>query len=253
MARFFFLVERLILIAVGLYMILLTRYPEYTLFLNPRFRWLTLTSGVGLCLLGMASFRYVASKLDVLRTGSFLLFFALVFSYGGFPFSISEKPAEADPGENEDSAATIAFNNTVYRKINTAELFYLLQKGTSENIKEGFVVRGIVKRTPELEGMGRFALLRVNMVCCIADAMAMGVIVSTPDADHLPDGEWVRVFGRVEPLPSELKLKEPPTLDKIPYTMVFAKAVLVADTVEKASPPEAPYMFEVPGDTEYHY
>ena len=35
--------------------------------------------------------------------------------------------------------------------------------------------------------------------------------------------------------------------------MIYDKAVLVADAVEKTSPPEAPYMFELPGDTEYHY
>lgn len=177
----------------------------------------------------------------------------LVLFQAGFAFAAEPTKLGSQQNESQSSESTIFFNGRSYLKVNTAELFYLLQKGTSENIKEGFVVRGIVKRTPELEGMGRFALLRVNMVCCIGDAMAMGVMVSTPDIDHLPDGEWVRVFGRVEPLPSELKLKEPPTLDKIPYTMVFAKAVLVADTVEKASPPEAPYMFEIPGDTEYHY
>jgi hypothetical protein len=57
----------------------------------------------------------------------------------------------------------------------------------------------------------------------------------------------------MEPLPSEQKLNEPPTLDTIPYTMIYDKAVLRADGVEKVSPPEAPYMFELPGDTEYDY
>lgn len=183
----------------------------------------------------------------------FFLAALLVLFQAGFACAAEPMKPGSQQNTGQTSESTIFFKGRSYLKVNTAELFYLLQKGTSEYIKEEFVVRGIVKRTPELEGMGRFALLRVNMVCCIADAMSMGVMVSTPDIDHLSDGDWVRVFGRVEPLPSELKLKEPPTLDKIPYTMVFAKAVLVADTVEKASPPEAPYMFEVPGDTEYHY
>ena len=42
-------------------------------------------------------------------------------------------------------------------------------------------------------------------------------------------------------------------MDKIPYTMIFESAVLLAEAVEKVPQPEAPYMFELPGDTEYHY
>jgi hypothetical protein len=177
----------------------------------------------------------------------------LLLLYGGFLLAGDDKKPGLPQGENQGSEPTVLFNGKSYLKINTAELFYLLRKGTSGELSQAFVVRGIVKKSPELERAGRFALLRVNMVCCIADAMAMGVMVNSPDADHLSDGEWVRVFGRIEPLPSDRKLKEPPTLDKIPYTMIFEKAVLLAEAVEKVPQPEAPYMFELPGDTEYHY
>jgi uncharacterized membrane protein YcgQ (UPF0703/DUF1980 family) len=192
-------------------------------------------------------------KLHGVRTLGFALFAVLLFFYAGFPFAAADKNPGLQQGEDQNSESTIFFNGKSYLKINTAELFYLLRKGDSEKINEAFVVRGIVKKSAELERMGRFALLRVNMVCCIADAMAMGVTVSHPNLNELSDGEWVRVFGNMEPLPSEQKLKETPTLDTIPYTMIYDKAVLRADGVEKISRPEAPYMFELPGDTEYHY
>jgi len=177
----------------------------------------------------------------------------LLLLCGGFLFAGENKKPVLQHGEDQGSEPTVLFNGKSYLKINTAELFYLLRKGTSEELSRSFVVRGIVKKNPELEQEGRFALLRVNMVCCSADAMAMGVMVNSPDSDHLSDGEWVRVFGRIEPLPTDRKLQEPPTLDKIPYTMIFEKAVLLADAVEKVPQPEAPYMFELPDDTEYHY
>ena len=193
----------------------------------------------------IASFRSLSFKLNVVRTVAFALPAVLLLFYGGIPFAAED--------ENPGLPPSILFNGKSYLKINTAELFYLLRKGNSEKMNEAFVVRGIVKKSPELERMGRFALLRVNMVCCIADAMAMGVTVSHPNLGELSDGEWVRVFGKMKPLPLEQKLTEPPTLDTIPYTMIYDKAVLRADAVEKISRPEAPYMFELPSDTEYHY
>ena len=180
------------------------------------------------------------------------LFVVLLFFCRGILFA-AEQNSGVPQGQDQDAEPTIRFNGKSYVKINTAELFYLLRQGDPEKKGQAFVVRGIVKKSPELDRMGRFALLRVNMVCCIADAMAMGVTVSHPNLEELSDGEWVRVFGKIEFLPSAQALKGLPTLDKIPDTMIYDKAVLRADRVEKTSPPEAPYMFEVPGDTEYHY
>lgn len=180
------------------------------------------------------------------------LFVFLLFFCGEILFA-AEQNSGVQQEQDQEADPTILFNGKSYLKINTAELFYLLRQGDPGKKGQAFVVRGILKKSPELELSGRFALLRVNMVCCSADAMTMGVMVSHPDSGEFSDGEWVRVFGRMEPLPSEQKLREPPTLDTIPYTMIFEKALLAADGVEKTSPPEAPYMFELPDDTEYHY
>ena len=199
-----------------------------------------------------ASFKFLWSRRKVAGTGTFTLFVVVLFFCGGV-LSAAGQNSGLQQGQDQNADPTIFFNGKSYLKINTAELFYLLRKGDPEKKGEAFVVRGIVKKSPELDRIGRFALLRVNMVCCISDAMSMGVTVSHPNLDQLTDGEWVRVFGRMEFLPSAQELKVLPTLDTIPYTMIYDKAVLVADAVEKTSPPEAPYMFELPGDTEYHY
>ena len=180
------------------------------------------------------------------------LFVVLLFFCGGILFA-AEQNSGLRQEQDQEADPTIRFNGKSYLKINTAELFYLLREGNPEKKGQAFVVRGIVKKSPELDRMRRFALLRVNMVCCIADAMAMGVMVSHPNPGELSDGEWVRVFGKMEFLPSTQALKVLPTLDTIRDTMIYDKAVLRPDRVEKTSPPEAPYMFELPGDTEYHY
>ena len=50
----------------------------------------------------------------------------------------------------------------------------MAREGTFRELDQDFAVRGIVARSPELDALGYFALLRVNFVCCAADAMAMG-------------------------------------------------------------------------------
>jgi hypothetical protein len=194
------------------------------------------------------SLNFYGLKHRVTVKGAFALFIVFLVFHGGILF-----PAEQNQGQDQDLDSTVFFNGKPYLKINTAELYYLLKKGDMDKKVEAFVVRGIVKRSAELDRMGQFALLRVNMVCCAADAMAMGVTVSSKDLDKLSDGEWVRVFGKMRPLQSAQKLMELPTLDSIPYTMIYDKAVLRADEVEIVGRPEAPYMFELPGDTGYHY
>ncbi|MCK7512529.1 MAG: hypothetical protein MZV70_56505 [Desulfobacterales bacterium] len=66
---------------------------------------------------------------------------------------------------------------------------------------QGYVTRGIVGAAPSWTVSGRFALLRGNMVCCLADAIAMGMMVAADGLPALRDGDWVVVFGRVRLLP----------------------------------------------------
>ena len=54
MKRLVNLLESVVLFGIGLYMILLALGDAYTLFLNPRYRWLTGTAGVGLCIMAAA-------------------------------------------------------------------------------------------------------------------------------------------------------------------------------------------------------
>jgi uncharacterized repeat protein (TIGR03943 family) len=69
---------------------------------------------------------------------------------------------------------------------------------------------------------GRFA---VN--CCVADAMAIGVVTEWPDSKALADNSWVRVRGAINV--TEVEGRPTP--------------LIVAESIEPVPPPELPYLF----------
>jgi uncharacterized membrane protein YcgQ (UPF0703/DUF1980 family) len=97
-----------------------------------------------------------------------------------------------------------------------------------------------------LNRIGKFALLRGNMVCCLADAIAMGMMVSTEGFPVLRDGDWLVVFGRVQLLPEAFPINDLGGAGEVPFSMVYDKAFLVAEAIEKMERPRFPYVFELP-------
>ncbi|NPV77732.1 MAG: TIGR03943 family protein [Anaerolineae bacterium] len=57
-------------------------------------------------------------------------------------------------------------------------------------------VTGFVYRDPRLKP-GEFMIGRFMLTCCVADALAVGMVVSSPEADELSENSWVRVQGEV--------------------------------------------------------
>jgi uncharacterized repeat protein (TIGR03943 family) len=58
-------------------------------------------------------------------------------------------------------------------------------------------VTGFIYHDIRLES-GKFMVARFSLTCCVADAMAIGMLVDWPEADSLPDNQWVRVRGLVD-------------------------------------------------------
>jgi uncharacterized repeat protein (TIGR03943 family) len=73
----------------------------------------------------------------------------------------------------------------------------------------------------------QFMLSRFVIVCCVADAVPVGMIVRWPGAADLAAGEWVEVQGAFEVTP----------LDK------GVLPVLVADQVTPTGMPDQPYLY----------
>ncbi len=87
-------------------------------------------------------------------------------------------------------------------------------------------VIGFVYHDPRL-GPGQFMVGRFTITCCVADALALGMIVDWPGVEGLVENTWVRVQGSLDMT----------TLDGNELPLIRA------DTVEAVAQPEQPYLF----------
>lgn len=253
MRKLFLSIENVVLLGMGLYMIFLTRGDNYALFLNPKFRWLTLGAGAFLVILAVVSLLRRADRIDLLRTAAFVVMGGLIFLSGTNPLGKETGDPLGSADEDSGQESHMTREGISYLKLNTAELVYMLLESPDEILDAPIVLRGILKRSASLDSHGRFALLRVNMICCVADAMAMGVMVTSNEPVETGDSRWVRVYGRMKGLPEPFQIKERITVDGIPSTVIHEKAVLVADAVEPVGRPRYPYLYEFPGDERFDY
>jgi uncharacterized repeat protein (TIGR03943 family) len=85
----------------------------------------------------------------------------------------------------------------------------------------GFVYRD------ETFAADRFMVSRFILTCCVADATAVGLIVSWPGSLDLPLDTWVEVHGAFQP--GQFEGEETP--------------ILSADSVRPTTPPNQPYLY----------
>lgn len=234
-------------LGLGFYMLILSQTEAYAAFLNPRFRLLTAAAAVGFCLVGSAFLLRPHGRSDVLRTLCFAVLAILALHAGSGALKASASLAARPPAEiRTDPDPYLVRNGNSYLKSNPARLFLALQSGQAAAPGQRVVTRGIVKRSAQLDRIGKFALLRGNMVCCLADAIAMGMMVSTEESGALHDGDWLVVFGRVQLLAEASPITDLRGTGEVPFSMVYDKAFLVAEAIEKIGRPRFPYVFELP-------
>jgi hypothetical protein len=244
--------EAVVLLGLGLFMFNLSGSDAYTQFMNPKFRWLTAATGVGLGVVGLNALFSLRRLPGMFRLGLFVLMALLI------GLAMAEDPrAQAMSAEAELSPEArqpwLELEGKRYTKITTGELFILARKPKTRDktLGQPFVMRGMVKRTPELDRMGLFALLRGNMICCAADAMAVGFYVQGADPTKFSDGEWARVYG--EAVATDQKLPKPPRVDGIFYSLASKHALFTAQAIEDVPPPPSPYMFVIDAEQPYGY
>lgn len=234
-------------LGLGLYMLLLTRTEAYAAFMNPRFRPLTVAAAVGFLIVGAAFIVRPAGGTNILRTLCFaaLGMMALWASAGTLkgPAGFAVKPP---PEVRVDPDPYLVWNGDRYLKSNPARLFLSVQADPAAQSDQRYVTRGIVKRSAQLDRLGKFALLRGNMVCCLADAIAMGVMVAGEGVPPLRDGDWIVVFGRLQPLPEAALITDLGGTGEVPFSMVQDRVFLTAEGIEKMERPRFPYVFELP-------
>ena len=192
--------EGLMLILIGLSVGWFALFGEYHLLMNPRFMYLTVGGATLVLLIGVAGLGSRHQRLNYTGVTVFGLFVALVVF--GRPYATNEY-ASKKIFEPDMKRPPSILDGIEYKNMDMVKLY--LSIGEEDIPKQGFVTTGVVKRLPELDRAGQFALMKTMMVCCLADAMALGVRVSYENTPDLKDGEWVNVYGRLRKTPSPMK------------------------------------------------
>jgi hypothetical protein len=245
--RLLLAVDGAILLGLGAYMLLLSSADAYSGLLNPKFRALTAAAAAGLCTAAAAFLIRPTGGPDGLRTLGFAVLGALVWVGTGGSGPASSPGLTLRPPESRPAPAPhLSRDGRLFLKSNPVRLFFLMQ--TEDGLKPGerFATRGVVRRSAQLDRSGRFAVMRVNMVCCLADAVAMGVMVEAGGLPPVADGEWVAVFGRMRRLPEPEPVADAARPGGTAWALIGDRAVLVAEALERIDPPRFPYVFEQP-------
>jgi uncharacterized repeat protein (TIGR03943 family) len=246
------LIEGLIVLVLGLAMCALVKADNYWMYLHPKFKWLTLTAGIVLILAGAITVLY-NRRPSLIRISIFLAFGTIAimgYSLPNLTSTVASGPLVETSTEKE---SRLILKNLEYTKINLGELYMISGGEVDEKTTGLYVARGIVKRSPKLDELAEFVLFRVFMWCCFADAVAVGIRVKYDEQlEELRDGQWVRVYGKLQQLPSGL------SRPKVQVKGIISKALsrfhgLAAVKVEEIDPPAIPYMFEFRETEPYAY
>ena len=225
---------------------------NYWMYLNPRFRPVTLSAAAVLAVLGLyASWRPVSRP----SLGRGLCYAALcamvVLSEGGTqllsdnsdsdPFLVAPSLPAAPP---TPVASRLTAGGKEYVPLNTGELFDIAAKGHGPAFDRPYALRGFVHRSPELDAKGEFVLFRLAIWCCFADGTAVGFRVRPPAGAPLPeDKAWVVAYGRLTDAPEDDRKEY--ALPGMAFSSVAPAAILAAEQVETAAvTPEEVYMFQ---------
>lgn len=186
------------------YIVWLLTSGNYWQMLNPRFQWLTGAAAGGLFLCaGVLAFRPARGNLPRLGILTVFCLLLAVTLWGPEGMALPKTTIEAErasPFEIEvpEPLPKLELAGREYTRISTPELLNLVEKTPQEVLAGEWALRGVVERTPELDAMGSFALLRPFIWCCLADGVAVGFLVPYADVESLETGQWVRVAGRIE-------------------------------------------------------
>lgn len=250
MTRLVSILEGAALILLGGFMLHLVRGDSYWYFLNPKFEPLTAVAGAVLVLIGLALPFSLSREIRPTRLFVLLAFVCMAV----WVQSATNREYTAEPYGMEEPQAVesrVELGGEEYVRMNTAELFMLLAADSGTAPKR-VALRGMVRRSPEMDRQGRFVLVRMAIVCCLADAVAPGFVVV--GSKSLPeDGAWVSVAGRFEPLAVDKAGVGSIAVQGVISTLINDKFVIYSRKTEQVKRPELPFIFEFRREEPYAY
>ena len=239
--------------ALAVFMGWLVLCGDYWMYLNPKFKPVTLGAACVLAVLGGYAALRPVSRPSLGRGLCYLVLALMIAATQGGVQAISPQ-AENDPFFVEPTLPTpektpaptgrMRAGGKEYIPINAGELFDIAAKGASEAFARPYVMRGFVHRSPELDARGQFVLFRLAVWCCFADGTAVGFKVTPPEGAPLPaDKTWIAAYGRLKALPNDQRQEY--ILPGMSFSSVAPGAILTADHLEQLTlVPEDAYMFE---------
>lgn len=241
----------------------LVLWGDYWLYLNPKFKPVTLAAAVLLAVLGAYATLRPVSRPSLGRALCYLALGAMIALNEGGTQAISQT-TDNDPflacpvlPPAGDSRPTVPLRLTAggkdYIPINTGELYDLAAKGHGQAWDKPYALRGFVHRSADLDAKGEFVLFRLAVWCCFADSTAVGFRVTLPPGASLPpNAGWLIVYGRLTDAPEAERQEY--VLPGMPFSSIAPAALLAADQLEAATPaPEETPMFEWHQEEPYAY
>lgn len=189
--------EAILVILTGMSICWFAISDNYSLLMDPKFRLLTLAGALSVCGMGIAA---VSHRRSAGPSGSLAIVVLAAIVLLGKPYS-----------EDSASAVTTALRLPDAQNVEDPDFpMKDIRDLTAELEEEGDTVIGVplsamgtVKHlpSPSSGGAGQVALMRSYMVCCAADALALGFRVDGEDIAKLKDSDWVVVRGQLAKLP----------------------------------------------------
>lgn len=221
-------------------------------YINARFAWLTLLGGVG-CILVALGFAFRSSHEHVDHehsSGATPLAVLLLLLPVGLGLLIPPQPLGAAAMTNREiKFGGMETSNSTDARLRSAPApgsGMVLTDGTrsGHNILDWIIafeqspdlssfegqetsLIGFVFHDERFPGQDRFMLSRFVVSCCVADALAVGILVRSPNASSFSADQWVEVKGRFSV--NELEGETLPVLD--------------AESIAPIATPDQPYLF----------
>lgn len=244
--------DGLAMLALAAFMGWLALAGNYWMYLNPKFKPVTLAAAVVLAVLGAYAAARPVTRPSLGRSLCYLLLLAMAgLTEGGFQYlsaRIDSDPFNVAPTlpspETTPTPARLTVNGQDYVPLNAGELYDIAAKGPSPAFDRPYALRGFVHRSPELDAAGQFVLYRLAVWCCFADGTAVGIRVTLPQGAPPPaEKDWVVAYGRLREIPQAERQEL--AVPGISFSSIAPTALLAADAVEaKELVPEQAYMFE---------
>lgn len=237
---------------------------RYWYFLNPRFAPIFLVTGLALTLLApLAALRPAGPRPGgLLRLLGFALFLGLaalaVARAGHVPKAAPAQPAAAagpaepllapadeapqtlDPRPAAVPPSRALRDGREYVRLNLAELF-LLADQRPKDVPARFVVLGQVRKGRRAKAAGLAQIGQEAAGHCVGQAADHG---HPAEQGQAPEGQWLAVYGRLEPLADPKLAKSPPPGPEASVSACNEHFRIVVEAAEPVAPPEMPYIFE---------